>query len=66
MNRFVRFIEALHESRQHEAARVVSRHQRLIEEARDYERHRASAITQARAAEAAPCPGMHLAARSAS
>ena len=69
MSRFVRFIDALNESRQREAERVVGRYQRLIEQARDYERQRDSAITEARAAEAsagAPRPAMRLAPGSAS
>jgi hypothetical protein len=40
MSRFLRFIDALHETRQREARRIVSRYQRLIAEARDYDRHR--------------------------
>jgi hypothetical protein len=61
MSRFARFIDALHESREREAARVVSRHQHLIAEARDYERHCASAIAETRADEVAPRPAMRLA-----
>ena len=69
MGRFARFIDALHESRQQEAMRVVSRHQQMIEEARDYERYRETVIAEAKAAEAAaaaPRPTIRLATRSAS
>jgi len=70
MSRFLRLIEAMHETRQREAERVVSRHQRMIEEARDYERHRAIKVAERTAAEAikatASQPAMRLASRSAS
>ena len=69
MSRFARFIDALHESRQREATRVVSRHVQMIEEARHYERYRETVIAEAKAAEAAaatPRPTLRLASRSAS
>ena len=70
MSRFLRLIEAMHETRRREAERVVSRHQRLIEEARDYERQRAIRIAERTAAEAieatSSAPALRLAPRSAS
>ena len=45
MRRFARFFEqvmqALHASRQHEAARVIDRHAHFFMQAEDYERNRA-------------------------
>ena len=40
MNRIARFIEALHNSRQREADRVIRRYWHLVEEANEYERKR--------------------------
>lgn len=40
MNRIARYIEALHNSRQREAHRVIRRYWHLVEETNEYERKR--------------------------
>jgi hypothetical protein len=46
---FERVMQALHESREREAARVIARHAHFLEQAEDYERSRAIKDASARA-----------------
>jgi hypothetical protein len=41
MGLFARIVDALHTSRQREAARVIRRYQPLVEQAREFDRRRA-------------------------
>jgi hypothetical protein len=65
MNRFARFLEALHESRRREAERVVRRYGHLAAQAEAYHRERTSAGAQAEQAAIARATS-RLATRSAS
>jgi hypothetical protein len=56
MNRIARFFEALHNSRQREADRVIRRYRHLIEEANEYERKREIKAAGAIAEPASPRP----------
>jgi len=47
MNRFARFLEALHDSRRHEAERVVRRYGHLAVQAEAYQRRRAAEEAEA-------------------
>jgi hypothetical protein len=46
---FERVMQAMHESREREAGRVIGRHAHFLAQAEDYERSRASADASARA-----------------
>ena len=65
MNRFARFLEALHESRRREAARVVRRYGHLAVQAEAYQRQSAAGEAEAGKAAAARA-ATRLATRSAS
>jgi hypothetical protein len=56
MNRIARFFEALHNSRQREADRVIRRYRHLVEEAHEYDRKREIKAAGTIAGRASPAP----------
>ena len=56
MSRIAHFFEAVHNSRQREADRVIRRYWHLVKEAHDYERKREIKAASNRTGHASPAP----------